>query len=225
MTMQRSELRDEIYGLLQRDATAPGLLTPTKVNSAIQDSFDYIATKMMKINGGWLTGIAYCDIEEDDNYVTLPTGLVLINFVKIKDNSTGDYVPIEFGENADGVTLGTTQGGVGSSYRPRWRFSSGALFLEPKPDADLDEGIMIDGMFYPDQLTGDSALIDGDMNNRAFIQYAKWRSAAQLFRLANGLAGDAATPFDVDVAEWKQSVIETISRRHRMPTPIKAIDY
>lgn len=220
MTIMRSELQGEIYEILSKSPTAYGLLTPTKVNKMIQDSLDYIATKMLKLGGGWLSRIVYADIAADDPYVTLPAGVAIVNFIKKKSSSGEVYEPIQFNENAGGVSV------VSASSLPAqgtvWRFSSGRLFLEPVPTEDVEDGLLIDAVFHPDRLTSDSSEIDGDLDNYTFIHYAKWRAASQL----HSLTSSEAPPWSSSELEWKQACLEIIARRFRQPTIIQGFsDY
>lgn len=213
MAISRSDLQAQIYDIISKSPTAYGLITPQKVNAAIQDSLDFISTKMMKIMGGWLTSIAYADIEAGNPYVELPPGLAIVNFVKRK-NAAGDYEPLDFYENYNNPTV-TTQ--VATTSVGFYRFSSGKLYLEQIPQTDLENGIMFDGVFYPDQLISDGSEISGDLDNRAFINYAKWRSASQL----HSLSSDAAPTWAASEIEWKQASLEIIARRFREPTTIQ----
>lgn len=206
--------------MLGKAPTAYGYYTPDKVNAMIQDSLDFIAHKMMKISNGWLTHLSYADITANSPYVDLPNGMAILNFVKIKpSDGSAVYTPLSFNENAFGASAVES---VGSAV-PYYRFSAGRLYLEPVPTVSVANGLMFDGVFYPSRLLQDGDEIDGDMNNMAFINYAKWRAASQLFSLT---AGDAKLPpWQASEVEWKQSVMELISRRFREPTVIRSIDY
>lgn len=217
MPISRGELQSQIYEILSKSPTAFGLLTPTKVNAMIQDSLDYISTKMMKLGGAWLTRVTFANITANSNYVDLPAGLAIINFVKRK-NAAGDYVPINFDENAIGVSVQNT---VTSTTLSSYRFSSGKLYLEPLPKEPLTAGLMFDGVFYPDRLVNDGSEIAGDLDNFAFINYAKWRAASQL----HSLTTREPPPWSTSEMEWKQASLEIIARRFREPTTIRSMQY
>jgi hypothetical protein len=213
VTTTRAELQADIYEILSKSPTAYGLLTPTKVNKAIQDSLDYIAAKMMKIGGGWLGRVSYEDITADDHYVDIPAGMAILNFVKRK-NGNGDYEELAFDDGSKGTTVVST---TNSLTVGTYRFSSGRLYLNQKPATAVTDGILFDGTYYPDRLTADGSEIDGDMNNMTFLHYAKWRSASQLF----GLTSKETPPWTASEIEWKQAALEQIARRFREPTFIR----
>ena len=216
----RAQIRSQIYSILQKDETAYGLLTPTKVNDAIQDSFDFLSTKAMKLGGGWLTSVVYCDITAESPYVDLPTGLAMVNFIKIKDSGADLYTPLQFNENWDGVTRLESEST--SAYRPSYRFSSNRIYLEPTPASDIEDGILIDGVFFPEEAS-DSTPVSGDMNNKCFLQFVKWRAASICYSLANN--GEQNPTIEKWLMEWKQACLEFIARRKRVPTTIKGIKY
>ncbi len=62
MATTRLQMQTSIYEILQKEATAFGLLTPTKVNNTIQDSLDWIAATMLSNNSMWNQQIVYIDI-------------------------------------------------------------------------------------------------------------------------------------------------------------------
>ena len=62
MSTTRLQMQTAIYEILQKEATAYGLLTPTKVNNTIQDSLDWIAATMLGCNSMWNQQIIYLDI-------------------------------------------------------------------------------------------------------------------------------------------------------------------
>lgn len=215
MAVTRGELQADIYEILSKSPTAYGLLTPTKVNKMIQDSLDYIAAKMLKIGGGWLTKIVYANFTAGNPYVDLPAGLAIVNFIKILGPVDGEYTPINFNENADGVTQ-TTQASA-ANFNPFYRFSSGKLYLEPVPKESKTNGLLFDGVFFPDRLLSDGAEIDGDMDNFCFVHYAKWRAASALFSLTS----KNDPPWARFELQWQQQCEAMIARRFREPTPIK----
>jgi hypothetical protein len=65
MATTRLQMQTAIYEILQKEATAYGLLTPTKVNNTIQDSLDWIAATMLSNNSMWNQQIVYLDINAD----------------------------------------------------------------------------------------------------------------------------------------------------------------
>ncbi len=218
MAVTRGELQEDIYEILSKTPTAYGLLTPTKVNSMIQDSLDFISSKMMKIGGGWLTQVVYENITANTNYQPLPAGIAIVNFIKVKQTGSDIYVPIQFGEGAQ-ASSDTSSTGTGN-FRPTWRFSSSQLFLEPKPSTTVTDGLMFDAVFFPTRLSSDNSEIDGDLDNMTFVHYAKWRAASQLFAMSS----KELPPWKQYELEWQQAALEQIARRFREPTPVRGFN-
>lgn len=214
-----TQLRDSIYEILSRSATTYGLLTPTKVDAMINDSFDYISSIMMEINGGWLRQRSYINVVGGTASYSLPSGTAVVNFLKIKSSASDDYVPLAYNENWDGVTLNPLSN-VGNIIPFRWSFVNNQVFLEPTPVDTVAQGILVDAVFFPAVLTQNSDPVTGDMDNRIFVQYAKWRSASQLWYLTT----DAPPPWEKTEMEWRSRCQKQISRRFREPTPIRDFD-
>lgn len=213
MPTTRLALQTEIYGILQKEATAYGLFTPAKVNAAIQDALDYISSKMMRVGTAWLTKRAYANIVANTQSIALPTDLALINFVK-KKVSSAEYQPITFDENATQVSSTTPAGGLAGL--PTYHIVNNALFLEPIPDENITDGILFEYVAFPSALTSDSDNLPTELDKAAFVQYAKWRAAKQLYVLGNQHGN---TPAWVQYEqEWLMEVQTVIAKRIRMPS-------
>lgn len=212
MATTRLALQNEIYEILQKSPTAYGLFTPAKVSAAINDSLNYIQSKMIRIGTGWLTKRAYLNIVAGTQSIALPTGVAVINFIKKQTNGT-DYEPITFEENATGIS--STQTPAGQTGVPFYHLVDGAIFLEPIPGVSLTDGLLIEYVAYPSALTADASLVDTQLDLPAFIQYAKWRSAKMLYSLGN--QHGAVPAWAQYEAEWLMEVQTIIAKRIRMP--------
>jgi len=213
MPTTRLALQAEIYGILQKEATAFGLFTPTKVNAAIQDSLDYIAAKMLRVGTAWLTKRAFANIVANTQAVALPTDLALINFIKKKVSAT-DYMPMTFDENATGGSTVTPGGGLAGI--PSYHIVNNALFLEPIPDTSITDGILFEYVAFPAALTADADNLPSELDKAAFVQYAKWRAAKQLYTMGNQ---HGAPPAWMQYEqEWLMEVQTVIAKRIRMPS-------
>lgn len=213
MAMTRLQLQTDIYNILSKSTSAAGLVTTDKVNTAIQDALDYIQAKMVKIGAEWLTQVRYVNYTANNPLVTLPTDLVVINFIKIATSAdTTKYVPIENNENATGVS--DTQASGIEGNLPVWRFSgAGTIRLEPMPSSSMTNGIMIDGVFLTTKLSSDSSQISGDLDNRIFTTYAKWRAAS----ICRSLTTKEMPPWSKIEDQWELLVNAQIARRWREP--------
>ena len=166
----------------------------------------------MKIGGGWLTQSVTADITGGSFYVPLPANIVIVNFVKmLSAASSTDYVPIDFNENADGVTSTASVGNQGSMTT--WCFKNGQIYLNNLPASSIANGLLIDGVFAPAAFTADGDTFSGDFDSRVFTNYVKWRAAT----LLRSLTTKEPAPWAVTEAEWKQAVVEYVARRYREP--------
>lgn len=214
MAVTRLQMQTSIYDILSKSASSAGLLTPSKVNEAIQDALDMVQAKMVKINGGWLSDVKYANYTANSALVTLPPGLIVVNFVKWKSDTNSDYyAPITFDENALGSTATTSSAGQGGL--PFWRFSGqGTIRLEPIPATTIANGVMFDGIFLRDAFTTNADEFDGDLDNRIFTTYIKWRAASIL----RSLTTKEDPPWLRIEKEWEMQVNAMIARKMREPT-------
>lgn len=181
----------------------------------IADSLNYIGSKMLKLNNGWMTKIAYVNIPAGTPYIAIPQGVAIINFLKKKSADGTTYVPMQYNENSKGVS--TTQAQGLTNGTPIWRFSSGMIYIEPFSNETITNGLMIDAVYYPAKLLSGTQHLDEDLQNPTFVNYAKWRSASQL----HSLGSNTTPPWAASELEWKGACLEVIARRFREPTPIQ----
>lgn len=218
MATTRLILQTKIYNILQKTATAYGLLSPDKVNDAIQDALDFTATLMNNSSSVWLSKQVKLNILANDPTITLPTDCVIINYVKKLQFGT-QYVPLTYDESAN-VTTDTNAQNT-ANYTPTFRFVSGELFLEPTPADALANGILLDYVACPAVLSGDSSAVDISMDYPVFMQFVKWRAASILWNTLHDQA--ASPPWAETEGIWFKEVKRTIARRIAKPCYIQGM--
>lgn len=202
MSTTRLQLQTAIYEILQKEATAYGLLTPTKVNNTIQDSLDWIASTMIGANAMWLTKQVYLDILAFNPYISLPTDLAIINFVKKRSaNDPRTFVELPFKEtNKETINLDPIL--TGQSNADSYLFANGMMLLQPHP---LDDVKSVSAFVAIQDLTY-TALLTGDDGNSLAVIYANTAVAgAETVSVANniitvGIQSGASTAIQVRTA-------------------------
>ena len=219
MALTRLQMQTAIYEILQKEATAYGLLTPTKVNNTIQDSLDWIAATMLTANSMWQQKIVLLNMVANTPAVAIPTDCAIINFVKkmsATDNTT--YVELEYKET-NKETINTTPIENGQSNTQSYMIINNALYLEPTPLNNLVGGIRLSYLAYPADLAGDATTIDGDLSGKPFLQLCKWRSALTLYQMSN----EGTPPWSERYDEWYTICLKLIGKRAAMPVVIPGV--
>lgn len=221
MATTRLSLQNSIYSILQKTPTAYGLLTPAKVNEAIQDALDFISTLMNNSSSAWLAKETKLNIVGATPSITLPTDCVLINFVKKLQFGT-QYCPIEYDESAN-VTTDTTAQNT-ANYTPTWKLVDSKLYLEPTPADNLTNGILLNYLAAPVALAADNSTVNLSIDYPVFIQFAKWRAASILWSMTHDQA--MQPPWAETEGVWLQMVRKAITKRVVKPAIIQGVtDY
>lgn len=221
MATTRLTLQTSIYGILQKSATAYGLLDPTKVNAAIQDALDYTATLMNVVTATWLAKQTTLNITGGTPLITLPTDCFIVNFVKKLQFGT-QYVPLTFDESANTTTDTTAQNTA--NYTPTFRLRDGKLCLEPTPADNLAAGILLDYVAFPAALSADASAVDVSMDFPVFTQFVKWRAASILWQTTHDQA--LMPPWQETENLWLQQVRRSIAKRIAKPSKFQGVtDY
>jgi hypothetical protein len=217
----RLDIQTRVYNILQKSATAYGLLDPTKVSDAINDALDFTATMMNNVSSAWITKNVKLNIVAGVATITLPVDCVMINYVK-KLNFGTQYIPLVYDESANvttGIETMTT-----ANYTPTYRLSEGKLMLEPGPTEALANGIMLDYVSAPTALTADNSTVFLGMDYPVFMQFVKWRAASILWSTTHDQA--MSPPWAESEGAWLQLVKRTIAKRILKPSLIQGMtDY
>lgn len=213
----RQQMREAIYEILQRSEESYGLLSPTKVNDLIQDSFDYLSSLAMNTASYWLVKTVKLDVVAEQELINLPRDVALILEVKKQDIGS-NYFSLPYYENSGTVVDGS------SSDSKYYSIVNNSIRLSPKPRSGKTDGIMLFYQAFPGELLSDSQQIDDRMNAKPFLQFVKWRTVVVLYSLLND--GARTTPFDRWLAEWEFQVQTLISKRIAKPGTIQSFtDY
>lgn len=217
----RLDLQTRIYNILQKSASAYGLLDPTKVSDAINDALDFTATMMNNVSSAWITKNVKLNIVANTALITLPTDCVMINYVKKLQFGT-QYVPMVYDESAN-CTTGIEAMNT-ANYTPTYRLSEGKMMLEPTPAEALTAGIMLDYVAAPTALTADNSTVFLAMDYPVFMQFVKWRAASILWSTTHDQA--MSPPWAESEGAWLQLVKRTIAKRILKPSLIQGMtDY
>lgn len=221
MTVTLEQMQDQIYEILGKSRQTYGLLTPTKVTAMINDSMRHIMTLMLGMNASWANKVDYLDVVGDSHYVDLPADCAVVNFLKMKNATDTAYQPLKYNENYDGATSVQAQSPV--SYSPIYHFVNSKIWLDPIPDANITDGIMIEYIAFPTELVSNNDPISGDFGGGVYLDYIKWRSASMLRAITQASA--APVPWAQYEAEAQRNVMTIISRRKRVATTIRGVPY
>lgn len=175
MALSRGELVGKVLRLLNKTAGYQGFFDADKVNDALEDCMDFIATECFLAGEGWFNRITYLSNVSGQVSVDLPQGLALIGEVRYLVGNR--YIPLMYDDATLAAQFATAAGM--NQFPSRYRVVEGKLYFNPPPAEGGTNYIMVEHTTYPTRIMSDSQEIDPQFD-MAMMHYAKWRAASQL---------------------------------------------
>jgi hypothetical protein len=207
----RSLLKFEIYQRLNKSPATPGFYTAPKVNSAIQEAIDLIATEMFENDEGFLKKIDYVDIEANAATVPIPPHMCMIEEVRYLVGNV--YVPLAYDSQWSvpqwSITSGATQ--LPGTYK----IIDNKFFFSPALGVGGDKYLQVEFQSYPSIIRSDSQKIDPQFD-RCMLWYAIYRTCSIL---ASAM-GTTVKSWEKEEGLWRQKMINLVAKRTSGTTTI-----
>lgn len=207
----RGAVKFMIYQRLNKSPLTPGFYTAEKMDTAIQEALDFVATEMFDADGGWLKKIDYLTIEANSQTVPIPPHMEMIESVRYLVGNV--YTPLTYDARWNApewsVQSGATQ--LPNSYR----IVDNRFYFNPALAVGGDDYLQIEFMQYPSILRSDQQKIDTQFG-RALIWYVVYR-AMSILASAMGQAGKS---WQTEEALWYQKMLNVVNKRNSGTTAI-----
>ena len=195
---------------MQKNPGYNGFYTDEKCALAIQESIDFVASKMAIAGGGLMKRVAYIDTNATDAMYPLPSDCSLIDVVRYKSSDT--YIPVEYADDSMTPQVASTSA---TQFPTKYRLIGQNIFFNPQATTVGTAYLQIEYMGYPVFLLDDDQKIDEEID-RAMCWYIKYRAASTLV-VNNGGFPRWGTLED----QWEKQVDLIIHKRIRKPRYVK----
>ncbi len=199
------DVERDVLEILQKAPGTSGYYTEQKLRTALQECFDYVATKMFDAQtGGWLDDIRYFDTTTGDSVIKLPANMALLKVVRYKVNTA--YVPLEYDKQEKDSQVGPSDG---YTQQPsRYRLVGDSIYFNPALYEGGANYLQLELTCYPPRFMSKLDSIDSRWNP-CFRNYIKYRTASILVSHKR----DFTPPWQQFEAEWKEETIKLIDKR------------
>lgn len=207
MAYTLAQVKNEVLQLLQKDSTYQGFYTDSKIFSAVNDSFLFLAGKMSLQGQGWLKQTAYITTMVGVSSYTLPANISTIRSIRYLTGTT--YIPLEYRD-----TLGDAFTTISSpsQYPDSYTISGNQIVFNPAPGTVGTNFIQIETVGYPAIL---SSLADevGAQFDESSVRFVVYRAASVLV----AALGEAPPAWKEYEAQWYGLCESLIARRNSGP--------
>lgn len=215
MAISRLDLKDRVIRFLNKTSNFPGFYDDDKLNDAVQEAADYVATHMFIGGEGWLVSIDAHNTTAGQSIHALSSDVALIREVRYK---IGDiFVPLTYNDRTDQASYDSTSGV--RQFANQYKLVGNNIVFDP-PLAEGGTGyLQIESLKYPTAFTSDGSTL-GDQFQRAFQWYMKYKTASIL---AGSIEKDVRT-WGQEEAEWFNVMINLVNRRNMKFTRIREFE-
>lgn len=208
----RAQLSYQVYQRLNKSSATPGFYTEEKVNGALQEAMDYVATKLMVADQGFLKKIDYLDVSPNQITIPIPPHMDMIEEVRYLVGNV--YIPLLYDSQWKipqwSVNSGATS--LPSSYR----VVDNQFYFNPPLGVGGPNYIQVEYQRYPSIMRNDTQQIDPQFD-RSMIYYLTYRACSIL----SSAMGQQQKPWLVEEGLWLDAMQRIIQNRNKQPAPIK----
>lgn len=207
----RASIKNEIYLRLNKSPATPGFFTPERVNSAIQESLDIVATAMFEEDNGWLKQLDYVDVEANQVTIPIPAHWEMLEEVRYQVGNI--YMPLAYDAQYNtpqwNATSGATQ--LPNSYR----IIGNSLYFNPPLGVGGEKFLQVEYQRYPSILRNDAQQADPQFG-RALIWYCIYRACS----ICASSMGQFNKSWATEEAMWFEKMQDIVAKRNKQSVPI-----
>lgn len=207
MTITRGELKRDILEILMKESKYPGFYTPEKMDRAIQEAMDFVATEMFLADEGWFKTRQHFTTEAGQVSVPMPTSAAMVTAIRYLHGDT--YVPLNYNPANEVTRLSESSGA--RQYVGDYEMIENDLYFNPPLAEGGANYLQIDFMYYPKRLQSDQDFLNSQFGV-AMQHFIKYRSCTIL---AAGIE-KMVIPWSGLEASWYDKMLEIVNKRNNV---------
>ncbi len=175
MAISRGELKGELLSFLNKSPGYQGFYDDKKMDVVIQECIDYLASRMMFEDSGWMAQLWYLPTVSNQTSIIIPADVAIINHVRYLVGPI--YNPMTYVDD-DVMSQWNEQSGA-IQYPTQYRILQNKIYFNPACAVGADNALQIEGSAFPERLRNNDMFIQQRFN-RGLIHYVKYRAASVL---------------------------------------------
>lgn len=190
----------------------PGFYTEEKVNGALQEALDYVATKLMMADNGFMKKLDYLDVSANQITIQIPPHMDMIEEVRYLVGSV--YIPLQYDSQWKVPQWSVASGAT--NLPGSYRIVDNKFYFNPPLGVGGTAYLQVEYQSYPSIMRNSSQQIDPQFD-RAMIYYITYRACSIL----SSAMGQNVKTWVVEEALWLAAMQQIIQNRNKQPQPIK----
>lgn len=219
VSITRAELKTNIYLLVNKTSTNPGIYTDAKVNAAINEAMDFVAEEMFDAGEGWQAAILTANTTDGMTTLSLTTLDADIAMIREVRMLVGDiYLPMKHDE-AYGAAQVKTDTSPARQTAGTYRLVDNSIIFNPPLSDALTNGLQIEVVKWPTYPLLDATSLPASFQ-RATWHYMKYKAAS----IMAGSLEKPTRPWQQEELEWFNKMKRVLVKRNQQSTPIGNFD-
>lgn len=212
MALSRGELKGKILRMFHKTPQNPGPYSDGKLNDAVEEALDYVATEMFLADEGWQKKLRYFTTTAGTNKVDIPPDIGMINSVRYRVGD--DYVPLDYAPSGDLARPAKDSGARQTASH--YEIVDNAIVFRPALSDGGTDFLEIEHMAYPRKMKRDEETIEPHFD-ACMLHFVKYKAASILASTVEKFTRTWAA----EEAQWYQKMIDIVNKRNSRSMPIR----
>lgn len=209
----RGELRGRVLRFLNKTSSRPGFYGEEKINDAITEAMDDVASQMFIANEGWQSKIDFLNTAANQIKVDIPPHVVMVQDLRYL---VGDvYVPMTY-DDGNNRSQYNTAGSGATQWVGFYRIVDNAFYFDPPLTDGGSRFLMVEYQAFPKRLATDASFMEAHFHP-AFQHYIKYRTCSIL----GASIEKQSRPWAREEDTWRERCMDLIPKRTLSSTQIK----
>lgn len=210
--ISRGELKGQIYRLLMKTAKYPGFYKEEKVDDALQEAIDFVATEMFLSGEGWLRRMRHFTTTAGTKTIDIPRDIAMIHEVRYLFGDT--YLPIIYDGGVESRQVSDSEGS--RQYIGSYRIVDNAFYFNPPLAEGGTDYLQVEFVAFPKRLQSDQDFMDGQFNH-CMNHFIKYRTATILASSIEKMV----IPWAGLEQSWYEKMLAIVNKRNMQSTRIR----
>jgi hypothetical protein len=215
MANTRGQIKYEVLTRLNKTSVTQGFYTDEKLNTALQEAMDYVATEMFLADEGWMHKIDY--VTTVANQVTVPIAPHWNMLAELRYLVGTIYTPIMYDQQYGEAQWAGNSGVI--QYPYRYKIVDNQIYFQPPLGVGGTQFLQVEYFSYPKILQNDADTLDSQFDRCMY-----WFLVYDMVKSLQGGLNQTADDSDRKVTQWYTRLKDMIGMRTRQSIPIRDFD-
>jgi len=211
MSFTRAAMKNDIAIQLNKTSVTRGFYTDDKMNSAISQAVDFVATKMFIEDEGWNHKSDYMNTPAACTTIDIPPHMAMIMEVRYLIGNT--YLPLAYSQEYGSTQWSDASGMV--QFPNTYRIVDNAFYFNPALGVGGPNYLQVEYVAYPKRFLKDTDMVDAQFDRAMYWFMMYWSCSV----LVSGVQ-QFQIPWAQIQDKWEFTVTQIVAKRNQQSVAI-----